>query len=101
MLSIVFTWKQMFEHPINDPDWNPAGGDIDGDGKPELTPSHLDGHVDPAPDADQLAVAAQAPVSHFGTAGPEFGPDGPQQPDTGPDVPRDNGGTGPISTPGP
>jgi hypothetical protein len=102
MLSIVFTWKQMLEHPINNPEDTPGGVDIDGDGKPDLAPSHLDGHVDPAPDADELAVATQAPASHFfGTAGPEFGPDGPQEPAIGPDAPRDNGGTGPISTPRP
>jgi hypothetical protein len=93
------TGHQMREHPTNNPEDTGGGGDVDGDGKPELEPGHLDGKIDPQPDSEVAILTGTPVVNHFNGAGPEFGPDGPQQPETGGDVPLQNGGNGPIENP--
>jgi hypothetical protein len=91
---------QMREHTTNNPEGTDVGTDVTGDGLPELSPWHLDGKIDPPPDGDQAILAATPVISRFKGAGPEFGPDGPQQPETGQDVPlQSGGGNGPIENP--
>lgn len=92
------TRGDQISHPMNDPTgggW--FGGDVDGDGDPELVTPRLSGVTDPSPEGETLTAAGGSgdPVPLGNHAGPEFGPDGPNTVDTsaGPQDP----GTGPIS----
>jgi len=88
--------RDQISHPTNDPDGGRFGGDVDGDGKPEVIAGRLSGVTDPSPDGPLASAdGSGAPSRPFNGAGPEFGPDGPQTPDTsaGPQDP----GNGPIS----
>jgi hypothetical protein len=97
VLQLGPTRLEMLGHPTNNPNDPPAGDyDVDGDGEPDFVQNRLGGVIDPHPDGETGVVNITAgAIYHYNGAGPEYGPDGPDNPEV--NGPPQHDPHGPIS----